>query len=347
MMMAIAMQIAQQRASEPGEPMRTVALEEHFMARGYEIEPGKNATFDFPLAQLKDLGPRRLRDMDAGGIDVQVLSQTVIGDGEPQDPQGSIRYAREANDQLASAVSVHPDRFAAFATLPMAAPKQAAGELQRAIKDLGFCGAIINGTTQGRFLDDPVFLPVLEQAVELRVPIYLHPGLPPEPVRQAYYSGLDPRVNFTLAAAGWGFHAETGLHVLRLIMAGVFDRLPGLQLIIGHMGEMLPFMMARCDDWLTPLGRHLQHSVAEYMQRHIHITTSGVFSLPPLLLAMQTFGVDRILFSVDYPYSDIARGRLFLDSAPLSTADRAKISHQNADRLLGLGSHECSTDTES
>ena len=195
---------------------------------------------------------------------------------------------------------------------------------------------MINGTTNGRFLDDPSFLPILERAAALDVPIYIHPEVPPAAVQEAYYSGLDPEVNFSLSTAGWGWHSEVGLHALRLILAGVFDRLPTLQIIIGHMGEMIPFMLARSNNVLMRVAKHLQRTVSEYFLQNFSITTSGFFSDPPLLLALQVIGVDRIIFSVDYPYSSNEQGRAFLDSASLSPADKEKISHLNAERLLKL-----------
>jgi predicted TIM-barrel fold metal-dependent hydrolase len=288
------------------------------------------------LAKLADLDTLRLQDMDTNGIDLQVLSDAG-SNTVPLSGDESVKLAREANDQLAAAVAAHPDRFAGFATLPMTEPEAAAAELERAVRSLGLKGAMIFGTTNGRFLDDPAFLSILERAAALSVPIYLHPSFPPDPVREAYYTGLDPAVGIGLATAGWGWHSEVGIHALRLILAGVFDRLATLQIIIGHMGEMLPFMLARIDDFLSPLARHLQHPVPEYFLHHFYITTSGFFTDPPLVLAMQVMGADRILFSVDYPFSANEQGRAFLDHAAISPAEKEKISHLNAERLLGLG----------
>ncbi|HEX9412720.1 MAG TPA: amidohydrolase family protein [Ktedonobacterales bacterium] len=286
-------------------------------------------------ARLADLETLRLQDMDASGIDLQVISD--IGTSlAPRPGDEGVQLTRESNDQVAAACAAHPDRFAAFATLPMTEPGAAVDELERAVHSLGLKGAMIFGTTDGRFLDDPAFLPVLERAAALSVPIYLHPTTPPAPVREAYYSGLDPAVGFVLSTSGWGWHSEVGIHALRLILAGVFDRLPTLQIIIGHMGEMIPFMLARIDDTLTPLAKQLQRPVPDYFLRNFHITTSGFFTDPPLLLAMQVMGADRIMFSVDYPFSTNEQGRAFLDHASLSPADKEKISHLNAERLLRL-----------
>ena len=325
--------------------MRTIAIEEHFLADGFREVMKRQApsqgggsiaaSVAAQQAKLADLGSTRLKNMDAGGIDLQVISHTVSGIVSLPGSEG-VRLAQAANDQLAAAVAAHPDRFAGFATLPMTEPEAAADELDRAVRSLGFKGAMINGTTQGRFLDDPSFLPILERAVALDVPVYVHPGVPPAAVREAYYSGFDPAVNFTLATSGWGWHSEVGIHALRLILGGVFDRLPSLQIIIGHMGEMIPFMLARINNVLTPVAKHLQHAVSDYFLQNFFITTSGFFTDPPLLLALQTMGADRIIFSVDYPYSANQQGRMFLDTASISPADKEKISHLNAERLLKL-----------
>jgi uncharacterized protein len=325
--------------------MRTIAIEEHFLADGFREVMKRNAPsrggssnvafVAEQQAKLADLGATRLKDMDAGGIDLQVISHTVSGIVPLPGSEG-VRLARAANDQLAAAVAAHPDRFAGFATLPMIDPEAAADELERAVCSLGFKGAMINGTTSGRFLDDASFLPILERAVALDVPIYIHPGVPPAAVREAYYSGFDPAVNFSLSTAGWGWHSEVGIHALRLILSGVFDRLPALQIIIGHMGEMIPFMLARINNVLTPVAKHLQRTVPDYFLQNFYITTSGFFTDPPLLLSLQTIGADRIIFSVDYPYSTNEQGRVFLESASISPADKEKISHLNAERLLKL-----------
>jgi predicted TIM-barrel fold metal-dependent hydrolase len=325
--------------------MRTIAIEEHFLSRGFrevlQSHASSLAGVSNPVMtaerqiKLADLGTLRLQDMDMAGIDLRVISD--IGSNIVSRPgDEGVQLAREANDQLAAAIAAHPDRFAGFASLPMTEPEAAAEELERAVRSLGLKGAMIHGVTEGRFLDDPAFLPVLERAAALAVPIYLHPAFPPAPVRDVYYAGLDPAVSFVLATSGWGWHSEVGIHALRLILAGVFDRLPTLQIIIGHMGEMIPFMLARIDDWLTPMAQQLQRSVPEYFSHHFHFTTSGFFTDPPLMLALQVMGADRIIFSVDYPFSTNEQGRAFLDHAAISPAEKEKISHLNAEQLLGL-----------
>ncbi|HVB97832.1 MAG TPA: amidohydrolase family protein [Candidatus Dormibacteraeota bacterium] len=323
--------------------MRTIALEEHITTPAL-LEAFTAGTLGAPSeyvrtiqAKLLDLGAGRLADMDADGIDVQVLS-LAVAELDRLEPATATSLVREANDLMAAAVRAHPTRLAAFAAIHLRQPEKAATELERCIRILGFKGALVNGTSEGLFLDDPRFTPFWEAAHSLAVPVYLHPAPPPDPVRQAYFSGLPGDLAFFLSTAAWGWHAETGLHVLRLIVSGLFDRFPGLQVIIGHMGENLPFSLARADTILARSRSPLQRRVAEYAFQHLHLTTSGYFTLPPLLCALQVFGADRILFSVDYPYSRNAQGRAFLDALPLSPADLNKIAHANAERLLKLPS---------
>jgi uncharacterized protein len=320
--------------------MRVIALEEHFWtpeiaeAIGALRNPAAGA--GSPLhADLADLGERRLAAMDAAGIDVQVISHTTPG-VQHLEAATAVTLAREANDRLAHAVAQHSDRFAGFATLPTPAPEAAADELERAVTELGLKGAMINGHTAGRFLDHPDFAVLLARAERLGVPLYLHPAEPVPAVRDAYYEGFAPAVGWFLSAAAWGWHAETGLHVLRMVLGGVFDRHPRLELVIGHMGEMLPFMLERIDDNLPPKVTGLDRLPSQYILANVHITTSGLFSIPPLLCALMVFGAERVLFSVDWPYAPNEEGRRLLQTAPLAPADLERLSHGNAERLLGL-----------
>ncbi len=316
--------------------MKIIAIEEHVLPREISAETGAAgmAMPPFVLDLLDDLGSKRLATMDSAGIDVQILS--FVGHAIQQlAPHHAVTLSRKANDRLAAAVTVHPDRFAGFATLPMSDPRAAAAELRRAVVDLGFVGAMIHGLTNGQFLDDPAFAPLLAEAQDLGVPIYLHPAEPPSVVRQAYFSGLKPPVAQMLATGGWGWHAELGLHVLRMAVGGTFERFPGLQIIVGHMGENLPFSLARADEKLSPLTG-LPRSVAETVLEQVHITTAGYTTNPPLLCALLVFGADRILFSVDYPFSDNQQATASLNAAPISPADREKIAHGNCERLLKI-----------
>jgi predicted TIM-barrel fold metal-dependent hydrolase len=311
--------------------MRVIAIEEHY-ARG---PVGLGALPPDVQRNACDLGDARIADMDAAGIDVQVLSLTAPGaQGFPA--ADAVALAREENDWLAEAVSRHPDRLAAFAALPAADPAAAASELEHSVRRHGFKGALVNGMIEGRFLDDHRFWPIFECAEALRVPVYLHPGIPPPSIMGTYYADLAPAVGFTLATSAWGWHIETGLHVLRLVVAGVFDRFPGLQILVGHLGEALPFMLTRTGNRLPRELTGLPRTIEEYVREHVHLTTSGFFSVPPLLNALLEVGADRILFSVDYPFSTNGDGRAFLDSMPVSQADREKIAHANAESLLRL-----------
>jgi uncharacterized protein len=319
--------------------MRVITLEEHYRSK-YAQEMGHHyyRRFDVggPFAdRLADIGAQRIADMDKNGIDLQVLSHTVPSP-EILEPNRAVPLCHRVNDELAEAVSHYPSRFAAFASLPVADPHAAATELQRAVRELRLKGAMIQGVTQGCFLDHPFFFPILECAEALEVPIYLHPAPPPEAVFNSYFSDLEPAVAFMLSTAGWGWHAETALHTLRLIAAGTFDRFPRLQLIIGHMGEMIPFQLARTGQALSGVAKKLRQDPARYFQTNIHITTSGLFTAPPLHLALEVLGPDRVLFSIDYPYSGNNVGRAFLDSLTLPPDDFDKITHRNAERLLNI-----------
>jgi predicted TIM-barrel fold metal-dependent hydrolase len=319
--------------------MRVIAIEEHYAHPAFQTPEAlanlrRHPQLSHLQEKLEDVGAGRIADMDAAGIDLQVLSHNVPG-AEALEPEHAVVNARTVNDDLAKTVAGHPDRFAAFAALPMRDPGAAAAELQRTVTELGFKGAMLNGLTDGKFLDDPAFLPVLESAARLGVPLYLHPSLPPSSVAETYYGGLDPVVASLLSAAGWGWHAETALHLLRLIVTGVFDRFPELQVIVGHMGEMIPFALARIDTVLTPVTS-LRQPVAEYFQTNVFITTSGYTTFPPLQCALSVIGIDRLIFSVDYPYTDNRAARALLDTAPMSPRDKAKLAHGNVEELLRL-----------
>jgi predicted TIM-barrel fold metal-dependent hydrolase len=328
--------------------MRTVALEEHFSVphlarridpsivsrRGYRSRTAPPGAPN-PIELLPEMGEVRLKSMDDAGITVQVLS--ISGPGPDLVPGADgVAMAREINDHLAAAVAKHPDRFAGFAALPMQSPDACADELRRSVRELGFHGAMVNGTTEGRFLDHASYDGLLAAAADLDVPIYIHPHIPPEPVRQAYFSDLPAGASRVLETAGWGWHSETAVHLLRMVLAGCLDRHPRLKLIIGHMGEMLPMMLDRADNVFRHDIGHLKRSVARTILDQVWLTTSGIFTEPPFLATLLTFGIDRIMFSVDYPYAPNAAGRRFLDRLSLSPADMAKLTHATADALLKL-----------
>ncbi len=265
--------------------MRTITLEEHFMTPDFVKATGAPATPSVGRLQhvALDLGDRRIADMDAAGIDVQVLSLNAPG-VEQLDATEAVKLARDANDILADAVRRHPTRFAGFASLPTMSPETAAEELDRAVRQLSFKGACINGHIRGRYLDDKFFWPILERAEALQVPLYLHPTPPPRPVIEAYYKGnYAPEVTNILSTSGWGWHIETAIHTLRLILSGAFDRYPGLQLIIGHLGEALPFMLPRINRNLPMAVTKLGRPMGDYLRENVYYTISGFNFTPPFL----------------------------------------------------------------
>jgi predicted TIM-barrel fold metal-dependent hydrolase len=325
--------------------MRIVTLEEHVSFPGITDQiPNEIAAEHGQISgimqqvtrKLGDVTGERLQSMDAAGVSTQVLSVSGLG-ADILSPKDGPDFSRKYNDLLAEKISNHKGRFAAFAHLPTTAPAEAAKELERTVKEHNFVGALINGMTKDKFLDDQEFAPILEKAQELDLPIYLHPGLPPKAVADIYYSNLPKQAGMILSIAGWGWHSETALHILRLIASGTLDKYPRLKLIIGHMGEMLPVMMARCDNTLRVGGAGVnQRSVSRTLREQVHITTSGIFTQPPLVAAIDTFGIDNILFSVDYPFSENQQAIDFLNNIKLPAAQVEQIAHGNADRLLKL-----------
>ncbi len=322
--------------------MRTVTVEEHFISPAFVDGPGKQFVENLQNAgpygarlieQLRDVSDQRLAQMDAAGIDMQVLSLNTPGI-EQAEAVDSIAVGRDANDFLAEVVSTHPTRFAGLAALPTPAPDKAAEELERRVRQQGFKGAIVNGHSRGRYLDDKFFWPILECAQSLDVPIYLHPAIPPKAVVEASYGGLEPRVSMMLAGAGWGWHIETAVHLIRMVLAGVFDQYPKLQVVIGHLGEGIPFMMQRLDRNFSTQLTKLQRPVGAYLRENVHYTFGG-FNFPPAFLnLLLEVGAERIMFSVDYPYGSMAEGRAFLEQIPVSPTDKARIAHGNAERLF-------------
>ena len=328
--------------------MRIITVEEHTVSpslnkalakygRGgapYQaLAHAKGYPYDADPVLFADLGAKRIADMDAAGIDMQVLSCPV----QPQQlpPDIAVSAVRDANDELMAEISKHPNRFAGFCALPWPNPDAAAQELERAAK-MGYCGVLIGGRAiqEGGFLDDLRFTPVLEAAEALQMPIYVHPGAPMDAVQQAYYAGLDDLVSARLSLFGWGWHHEAGIQVLRMILAGVFDRFPKLQVISGHWGEMVPFFLSRLDQALPQKATHLEKTITETYRQHVYVTPSGILDYPQLKFCMDVLGVDRILHSVDFPFIENQGAKEFIENAPISDADKEKIAHGNAEQLL-------------
>jgi predicted TIM-barrel fold metal-dependent hydrolase len=265
---------------------------------------------------------------------MQVLSLTAPG-LEQAETAEAVAVAREANDYLAAAVKKHPKRFAGLAALAVGDPQAAARELEQRVRGDGFKGAVINGHNRGRYLDDQFFWPILERAEALGVPIYLHPTRPPQAVIAASYGGFPPFITHMLAGPGWGWHIETAVHILRIVLGGVFDRYPKLQFAIGHLGEGLMSMFPRFDI-MTPAMTKLQRPVTDYLRHNVHYSFSG-FNYPAAFLdLLLEVGVGRIMFSADHPYQSMAQARAFLEQIPVSAADRERIAHGNAEKLFGL-----------
>lgn len=323
--------------------MKTITLEEHYASPSFLDGPGKHLkelarAFGGHgtnlLKQLSDVGEKRVAEMDVAGIDMQVLSLNSPGT-EQLEGDEAVMVARASNDFLAGAVKRNPTRLAAFATLPTAVPDKAVEELERTLRDHAFKGAMIHGHVRGRYLDDKFFWPIFERAEILGIPIYLHPTQPPKPVVDAYYGGFGHAASYLFANSGWGWHIETGVHVLRMILGGVFDRYPKLQIVIGHLGEALPFMIQRVDTIPLEVTK-LKHPVSYYLRENVHYTIASFNFTPTFIDCLSQVGVERIMFSADYPYGSMAEARAFLDTLPLSSDDKEKIAHGNAERLFKL-----------
>jgi 2,3-dihydroxybenzoate decarboxylase len=280
---------------------------------------------------------RRLAEMDQGGIDIAVLSLNADGIQAIPDAAKAIEMARRTNDALAKAVGKRPDRFAALAALPLQDPQAATAELQRCVRDLKFKGALANGFSQtgtadtAIYYDLPQYRPFWAEVERLGVPFYLHPRYP-LPGRRAAYDGHP-----WLVASAWGFAEETAIHALRLMGSGLFDAFANLQIVLGHLGERIPYDLWRLDHRLAKVpNRPAKKTIRDYLRQNFHVTTSGHFSTPSLIHAILTMGADRIMFAVDYPFEDHAQAAGWFDGAEIAEQDRIKIGRANARALFGL-----------
>ncbi len=288
------------------------------------------------VGRLLDLGEKRIADMDSAGIAMQVLSLTAPG-VQMFERDEAVGLARSSNDQLAEAVRKYPERFAGLAAIAPQHPAEAAKELERGVRRLGLKGAIVNSHTRGEYLDDTKFWPIFEAAEALRVPIYLHPtALPPAMVQPFVERGLEGAI--------YGFAAETGLHILRIILAGVFDRFPDLQMVAGHLGEGLPFWLFRVDFMHRAMVKaeryasvkKLKLSPSEYLRQNFHVTTSGMAWEPAILHTQCVLGADRVLYAMDYPYQFVPEEVKVTDGLPISDGDKHKLYQLNAERVFSL-----------
>jgi predicted TIM-barrel fold metal-dependent hydrolase len=316
---------------------KVIALEEHYFdaeVTRHFTAPGPEGRSPALKERLYDVGALRLKEMDDAGIDVQVLSH-----GAPATQRLSgdlaVKVARDANDRLREVVKNSSARFEGFAALPTAEPHAAADELERAVTKLGFKGAMVHGLTNGKFLDEKEFWPIFERARALDVPLYMHPAPPHPAVVEAYYKDY-AKEHPGFLTAGWGFTVETATQGIRLVLSGVFDKYPGLKIILGHLGESLPFSLWRIDMALAKQANGRTLPFRDTFRQHFWVTTSGNFSTPALLCCVMELGADRILFSVDYPFVPNPPGVKWMEDVPLGPEDRDKILSGNARRLLRL-----------
>jgi 2,3-dihydroxybenzoate decarboxylase len=288
------------------------------------------------VGRLQDLGERRLADMDASGIDHQIVSLTAPG-LQIFDVDTAVGLQTEYNDALASAVEQHPDRFSALAAIAPQHPAAAAAELERAVTRLGFKGAVINSHTQGEYLDDSKFWDIFAAAEALDVPIYLHPQTPPPAM-------IEPMLEAGLDGAIFGFGVETGMHLLRLIVCGLFDSFPKLKIVVGHLGEAIPYWLFRIDFFQRSIVRtkryanfkRLAKAPSDYMRENVFVTTSGMAWEPAILFAQQVLGVDRVLYAMDYPYQFVVDEVAVTDGLPLSLEHKQLLYQTNAERVFKL-----------
>jgi predicted TIM-barrel fold metal-dependent hydrolase len=321
--------------------LRTITLEEHytgppFIASGAHAPgpPSGDPHFEATFAKLKDLGAGRLVLMDEAGIDVQILSHTP--GIEQFEASEQVPLVRDTNDYLKEMVAGNPTRFAGFASLCTMAPGDAAKELERMMQ-AGFKGGIINGHSHGRYLNDKFFWPMLEAAEHLDAPIYLHPTQPPKAVLDTYYSDFSPMINNAFSDAGCGWHMETGIHLTKMILGGVFDQFPNLKIVIGHMGEGLTFWLPRMDNIMHPEMTNLKQPISAYLRQNVYYNFSAFNFLPNFNILVSQVGIEgRIMFATDHPFGSMMEARLFLDSLPISPADRELIAHGNAERLFKM-----------
>ncbi len=318
--------------------MKKIALEEAFTAPSTApylentlklVDPKDRPAF----TQLLEDSGRRIAAMDEAGIDIFVLSQTSPGVQIEKDSGVAVERAREANDYLYGQIELHPDRYRGFAHLAMLDVQAAGDELERCVKDLGFLGALVNGNTNGVYLDDDRYLPFWERVVRLGVPVYIHPADPY--VQPHVLEGYS-----VMQGAVWGWSVDNSCHYLRLLFSGLFDRFPELTIILGHMGETLPFFAWRLDSRYAatndPDRPRLKKKPSDYFRSNLIITTTGVCQDSALQCALAEMGEDRVLFSVDYPYEAAQETAEWIERAPLTDAQREKICSRNAERVLGL-----------
>lgn len=330
--------------------MRIITIEEHLAGVPMGRVLGKYSADDAPYSAFAhgenrpysadwetfgDMDKRRIEDMDKNGISMQILSCPSKSQLIP--PSEAPSAVKESNDYIAQVVKIHPDRYGAFAMLPWSDPEEAAKEVQR-VKSMGFQGVLIAGRATGgnEFLDNSRFYPIFEACEVLELPIYIHPGAPLKAVQEPYYGGLGDEISARLSLHGWGWHNEAGVQLIRMILAGVFERFPKLQVIAGHWGEMVPFFLSRLDQSMPQTVTELGRTVTETFRQNVYVTPSGIFDYPQLKFCVEVLGADRIIHSVDCPFISNEGAKPFIDNAPISDDDKEKIAHLNAEKLFNL-----------
>ena len=319
----------------------TVSLEDHFLhPKVWELFPDNiKAKYGMLKDALMDVGENRIKMMDAAGIDFQVLSHVEPSISLVDNVQEAVLLAREINDYLYGIIAKNSERLGGFAVLPMQSPKDAAKELERTVKELGFKGGMINGHQNGVYLDDDSYSALLSMAEELDVPIYIHPVDPPKEISEKYFQ------NNEFVITGWAWQVETAMHVIRMISTGVFDRHPRLKIIIGHMGELIPYGFTRLNQSFTMGSWILKSDTPKmnlhyYFKNNIFITSSGVFDEPVFRCAKDMIGINNLMFSVDYPFRDNLTATDFLNKLTLSESEKSLFAGLNASRLLKLNRSE-------
>jgi uncharacterized protein len=330
--------------------LRIITVEEHFhhpeaIARVLELAGPPPVAPDGGFGEFlrgfmpdqdsaERLGGNRLAHMDRVGIDVQVVSHGANSPGNLPHPE-AVELCKRVNDALAQQISEHPIRFRGFATLPLHEPAAAADELKRCVNELGFVGTLIAGSCGGLFLDDERFDPVLTAAETLDLPIYVHPGVPENPVSRAYYAGNWPAaIHFLFSGPAFGWHAEAGIHILRLILSGALDRHPRLKLLSGHWGEFVAGWLDRLDEVVSWGGTHLERQVSAYYREQVWATPSGMYSQNQLNFIVAEIGAERIIYSEDFPYVVRDNVSEFLEQADLTDDQRTAIAHRNAEEIM-------------
>jgi 2,3-dihydroxybenzoate decarboxylase len=338
------MRIATEEAWAPAEVLGR--YRKLLQAKPASWDPGFHSLWGFFLGatpratqlveRIQDLGPRRLADMDASGIAKQVVFLTAPG-VQVFDAGTAVSLSRDVNDHLLGEIRKHPDRYAALAAVAPQDAAQAAKELQRAVFSLGFKGAVINSHTQGEYLDEPKYWEIFAAAEALDVPLYLHPNTPPPAM-------IGPFLPRGLDGAIYGFAVETGLHLLRIIVAGVFDRFPRLKIVVGHLGEGLPFWLFRLDFMHRSMvtsnryagAKALKRKPSDYLKENVWVTTSGMQWAPAILFCQQVLGADRVMYAMDYPYQFVPEEVKVTDELPIAEEDRRKLYQLNAERVFRL-----------